>query len=126
VVSKFDSPIKLPAPGESFVVQGEWAWDECYFASVLILQPPLKIDADGDDPGEEPPDTDGAMGIGAPLVGKDPKNEARTIWQLALNRLPGAAPLVAGKAQASALAVGSVNGKIKAVAWTNIVDLDAA
>jgi len=119
---QFDSPIRLPAEGEPLVVQGRWAWDDCYFATVVVLQPPPKVDDDG-----EPPDFNGAMGMGTPFVGQDPDMPARTIWRLALNSVPGAESLKAGQqAKAFAVAVGPDGGKIKAVAWESLVDVVAA
>jgi len=119
---QFDSPIVLPAKGEPLVVQGRWAWDDCYFATVVILQPPPPTDDKA-----EPPDFNGAMGTGTPFVGQDPKKPARTIWRLALNSVPGAAPLKAGQqAKAFALAVGPDGGEIKAVAWESIVEVEDA
>jgi hypothetical protein len=117
MVNKFDSPLKLPTEkGKPLVARGEWAWDDCYFASVLILQPAHDHDPDS-------PPADGAVGIGTPIIGEDPADSTRTIWQLALNGLPGTGGLVPGKAQASALAVGNIEGQLRGITWTESIEL---
>jgi hypothetical protein len=119
MVQALESPLEFPkSPDEPVVAQGEWVWGECQFACVLILQPePDPKDGSVTNPR-------GAFGVGIPHIGNDPKDPARQIWRLALNRLPGTQPLVAGPAHGAALAVGLVGAEPRAIVWTADLKLE--
>jgi hypothetical protein len=108
MVNQFDSPLTL---GDPLIATGEFVWDTCYFAAVLILQ----------DPAEEGANAAAGLGIGMPHLVEN--ENGKRIWRLAVNGLPDMAPLRAASAKASALAVGTSNGQLESTAWNQDIVL---